>query len=94
MKVYVIIGVWQGCLQDVSIRTRRKEALKKRDALMKQYDLTEDDKPDKAPGAHSLDCRWNDEKEVHMHEMNLRVRSPSGTVEFTKADVQGDSEDD
>ena len=87
MRIYVLIVIsrtyprgWKA----TSIRSGRKEALKKRDELTKSYGLTDEDKPNKAPSVHSEDCRWNDDDEVHMHGLDLHYLT---THECTIVDI-------
>jgi len=71
MKIYVLVGIWQGCLNDVEAYTDRRQAKDARARMLSEYSLTDEDKPD---NQHSQDCRWNDENEVHLHEVTLRGR--------------------
>lgn len=72
MKIYVLIGIWHGCLNDVTAYMDVVQARMARDELLKEYDLTDEDKPD---NAHSEECRWNDENEVHLHEVELTTEA-------------------
>lgn len=66
-EIYVVIGILAGCLQEIHVFFgNRKAAEDKRDSMLKDYGLTDSDKPN---NQHSSDCRWNDENEVHLHEL-------------------------
>ena len=76
MKVFIIIGIWAGCLQDVQAFTDQEKARAQRKVMLKDYGLTDDDKPD---NQHSPECRWNDENELHLHEVEM-LRDGSSVV--------------
>lgn len=69
--MYVVIGVWAGCLHDVSVHSTLEKARAQRDSMLKEFGLTDEDKPD---NQHNPECRWNDENEVHLHTVGLDVQ--------------------
>lgn len=71
MKIFVLVGIWKGCLNDVIALNDLDLAKTARDTLLKKYDLTDEDKPE---NQHSQECRWNDENEIHLHEVELLIR--------------------
>jgi hypothetical protein len=68
MQIYVVIGLFGGCLNEEHAFTDRKNALEKRDSMLKEYGLSDADKPD---NQHNPDCRWNEENEVHVHTLEV-----------------------
>jgi len=64
--LYAVVGVRGGCLEDLFLLSDKRQAEKKRDSMLKDYGLTQKDKPD---NQHVKSCRWNSENEVHLHEM-------------------------
>ena len=71
-KIHVLIGIWQGCLHDVRVYTDIKRARNARDAMLRDYRLSEEDKPD---NKHNPECRWNDENELHLHTIKLDMQT-------------------
>lgn len=67
-KISVLIGIWGGCLEDIKVVTNPHNAQEVKKQMLKDYNLTEADIPD---NAHSKECRWNDENEVHLHEVEI-----------------------
>jgi hypothetical protein len=68
-KIFVVLSVYKGCLDEVSAFRKRSQATARRNELCKDIGLTEKDRPD---NAHYRSCRWNDEKEVHLHPVDLQ----------------------
>jgi len=64
MRLYVVVGVWAGCLHDASVHVTVEKAREQRDKMLEGYGLTNEDKPD---NQHNPECRWNDENELHLH---------------------------
>ena len=64
------MGIWSGCLNDVSVHDTIEKARGKRDALLREYFLTDEDVPD---NQHNPDRRWNDEAELHVHAVTLET---------------------
>ena len=60
MPIHVVVGLFKGVLSDLEVFVNKPEALKKRDQMLSEYDLTQKDEPD---NQHNPDCRWNDENE-------------------------------
>lgn len=70
MEVYTVIGIWGGCLNEVSIHSTIGEARISRDARLSGYGLTDEDIPD---NQHSPECRWNGENELHLHTVKMET---------------------
>ena len=66
--LHVIVGLRGGCLEDVFLFIDEKKANEKRKSMLKDYELTDKDKPD---NAHSRKCRWNSENELHLHQVEV-----------------------
>lgn len=66
--IHVVAGVRGGCLQDLFLYTDEEKAKKKRKSILKDYGLSDKDKPD---NQHSQECRWNSDNEIHLHTTEL-----------------------
>lgn len=74
MELYVVVGVWSGCLHDASVHVTLEKAREQRDSMLNEYGLTNEDVPD---NQHNPECRWNDENELHLHT----VETTEGVLE-------------
>lgn len=72
--VYLLVGLYGGCLEDLKIFLEETEAKQARDKMLVDYKLTaeRDECCCAKIGGIGL-CRWNDENEVHLHKLKAPI---------------------
>ena len=56
MEVNVVVGVWSGCIQHVSVWMRQEDAQKEEERLLRQYDI---EPGQEAESEHAVEVFYN-----------------------------------